>query len=120
GGLVAKRARLNEPREQNGYLSLDTNGIEAWLIETLREFARMGQICAIFPVGHGAAAAIIRDGGLAVPPMDYEQPLPADIANAYREECDLFRDSGSPALPAGLNLGAQLYWLQRRQPELLK
>src|SRR5205823_7307681 len=49
----------------------------------------------------------------------YEEPIPAQVRRAYDAERDAFQLTGSPALPAGLNLGAQLYYLETLQPDLL-
>ena len=75
-------------------------------------------IGAIIPVGHGAAAAIVRGSRLACAPMDYETPIPAALRAQYDTLRDPFADTGSPALPQGLNLGAQLFWLGKLHPDL--
>src|SRR6185369_15642498 len=49
--------------------------------------------------------------------LDYEQALPDDVLAAYRGERDPFAVTGSPALPDGLNFGAQLFWTDRLHPE---
>jgi L-fuculokinase len=69
------------------------------------------------PVTHGATAALIDDAGLVLPVPDYEY-VPGDAADAARYETlrPAFEESGSPRLPAGLNLGRQLDWLQVRFP----
>jgi sugar (pentulose or hexulose) kinase len=75
---------------------------------------------AIIPVGHGAAAAVLDEqSGLVLPPLDYEHPIPVSIRAAYDEQRDAFAFTGSPALPDGLNLGAQLFFLESLHPELL-
>jgi sugar (pentulose or hexulose) kinase len=118
GTLVERRSRLNAKPEAGGYLALDAAGIEKWLATTLRDFSRMARIGNIIPVGHGAAAALIREGKLHAPPLDYEYPIPAAIHLEYDAHREPFLLTGSPALPAGLNLGAQLHFLQRTQPEV--
>jgi sugar (pentulose or hexulose) kinase len=118
GILVERRTRPNEPARTGDYVALDVDGIEVWLSDTLTEFARMGPVGAIVPVGHGAAAAIVRDGKLACPPLDYEAPL--GNRGTYERGRDPFRVTGSPSLPNGLNLGAQLDWLESRDPTLLR
>jgi len=116
GSPIAKRARPNERREMAGYLALDAESIENWLADTLREFGDLADVGQIVPVSHGAGAALVRDGRLALPPMDYEHPIPAAIRRDYEAQRDRFAITGSPALPDGLNLGAQLYYLQSLQP----
>jgi sugar (pentulose or hexulose) kinase len=118
GTLIERRFRLNARPEARGYLALDTAGIETWLAATLRDFAQMERVGRIIPVAHGAAAALIRDGALHAPPVDYEHPIPAAIHREYDEQREPFRLTGSPALPAGLNLGAQLHFLERTRPDI--
>lgn len=92
---------------------LDVHGIAGWLIEALAAFAAH-PIEAIVPVGHGAGVAALRDGALAFAPLDYEAEIPAEVMGRYRAVRDPFAATGSPALPHGLNLGAQLWWLQEQ------
>src|ERR1700677_1332719 len=112
GQCVASRSRPNRSPAVGGGLTLDALGIEAWLEFTLKEFVGLGPVGAIIPVAHGAAAAIIRNGRLQCAPIDYEW-RGAEIDRAtYNKQRDLFAATGSPALPAGLNLGVQLHWLE--------
>ena len=123
GAMLARRTRPNEPvaAKLGGETVrvLDSAGIESWAAEVLREFAGLGRVARIIPVGHGAAAAIVRDGALAAPPLDYEQAIPADCVAAYLGQRDPFARTGSPALPNGLNLGLQLHFLDSLDPTLL-
>ena len=119
GCVIARRSRANERIDAGDYTALDALGIADWLAETLRDFAALADVGAIIPVSHGAAAAIVGDGHLRCPPLDYEQAIPAAIRADYNRQRDAFSATGSPALPAGLNLGLQLYWLQHLHPRLL-
>jgi sugar (pentulose or hexulose) kinase len=118
GSLIARRLRANAVIRTGECLTLDVVGIEAWLAKVLSEFASLGRVGAIVPVGHGAAAALIQDGRLVCPPMDYESPIPAAVRALYEAERDSFSNTGSPALPEGLNLGAQLFWLEQLVPAM--
>ncbi len=120
GAPVARASRANLRIEAEGYTALDADGVEAWIAETLADFATRGTIEAIVPVSHGAAAALIRDGKLAAPPIDYESAVPAAVRADYDRQRDAFAETGSPALPDGLNLGAQLYYLQTLRPDLFE
>ncbi|WP_068072383.1 FGGY-family carbohydrate kinase [Novosphingobium lentum] len=117
GDVVARETRPNRRIDTGAYIALDVDGIEAWLGETLSAFARLDRIDALVPVGHGAAACIVRDGVLALPPLDYEQPIPAAMASAHAAMRDPFAFTGSPLLPDGLNLATQLHWLQTLHPQ---
>ena len=117
GGLVDRATRPNEPRmSRHGYPSLDVEGIEAWLACTLGRFAGQRTIRAIVPVAHGAAAVIMRPDGSWIEPLDYEAALPDALREQYLAQRDPFIETGSPALPCGLNLGAQLHWLEAMLP----
>lgn len=93
---------------------LDVAGIAGWLVEALAAWAGH-PVEAIVPVGHGAGVAALKDGALAFAPLDYEAANPADVMARYRAARDPFAVTGSPALPHGLNLGAQLWWLQEQR-----
>lgn len=114
--MLQRRSRPNERIIEDGRPALDYAGIERWLAETLADFAREADIATIVPVAHGASACIVRGDALAVPPLDYEAELPPDVRDGYCAIRDSFANTGSPRLPAGLNLGAQLFWLQRARP----
>ena len=119
GELIAQRSRPNQPVATEHYVGLDTGGIESWLTETLAHFTRLGPIGTIIPVGHGAALAILKNGRLACPPMDYETPVSTAVRDAYDAGRDPFALTGSPRLPLGLNLGVQLHMLESIRPEIL-
>lgn len=118
GAVIARRERANASVSSGGRRILDVVGIEDWLIQALRELGALAPVKAIVPVAHGAAAAIIRDGALVHPPLDYEQPMPDALMADYRRQRDDFAVSGSPALGDGLNLGAQLHALETIIPDL--
>lgn len=118
GALVARHTRPNAAVRTAAYRALDVDGIEAWVAATLASMAALGPVDAIIPVAHGAAGAVVGRHGLAVPPIDYEDEMPADWRTAYDRERDPFQATGSPALPGGLNLGAQLFRLERENPAL--
>jgi sugar (pentulose or hexulose) kinase len=105
GVVLERRSRANTKLDN----ILDAAGIEEWLTATLTEFAKLANVGAIIPVAHGAAAALVNGGKLVCPPRDYEAPIPPDIRASYDRLRAPFADTGSPALPNGLNLGAQLF-----------
>ncbi|MBU6298611.1 MAG: carbohydrate kinase [Alphaproteobacteria bacterium] len=120
GRLLDRRTRPNEAASAEGYACLDAAGIAAWLEDVLKSFSRIGEIAAIVPVGHGAAACIVDENGLCVPPVDYEAELPPETRARYLALRDPFALTGSPCLPAGLNLGTQLFWLDEIAPHAMR
>ena len=108
--LIDRRIRPNEVwQSPSGYRALDVAGIDAWLIDSIKAFAKIGAIARIVTVGHGAAAVLIRHGKLFLDPIDYEDDIPAGEQARYDTLRDPFEATGSPRLPLGLNLGMQLY-----------
>ncbi|MBK7162937.1 MAG: carbohydrate kinase [Sphingomonadales bacterium] len=119
GVLLDKVIRPNARYEVDGLVRLDAGGIGAWVRETLQNYASKGPVRAIIPVGHGAGVAAIRNSELAFAPLDYEQPIPEAVMTDYRLKRDTFGDTGSPALPLGLNIGSQLHWIETVTPGAL-
>lgn len=117
GKTLAEVRTPNTVRRDGPYPHHDTERLWGWMLGQLREFAALADIRAIVPVTHGATAALIDDAGLVLPVPDYEH-VPGDATDAARYDAlrPAFDESGSPRLPAGLNLGRQLDWLQARFP----
>jgi len=117
GRTLAERRTPNTVRRDGPYPHHDTERLWGWMLGELRELSKHAQVSAIVPVTHGATAALVDDAGLVLPVPDYEH-VPGDATDAARYESlrPAFEESGSPQLPAGLNLGRQLDWLQARFP----
>ena len=95
---------------------LDLNGVGGWLKRALAHAARLARITAIVPVAHGAAGVLLA-GEAPLCALDYEAAPPREIAKAYDTLRDPFEATLSPRLADGLNLGAQLLWLEQLHPE---
>lgn len=118
GELLDGRMRANASVQHEGRAVLDAAGVETFLKSCLTDFSKRGHIHAIIPVAHGAAAAFIESDQLAAPPTCYEESPSLETAQDYAAMRDPFAATGSPSLPAGLNLGAQLLDAERRTPHL--
>ena len=94
---------------------LDLEGIAGWLKQALAQASQLAEITAIVPVGHGAAGVLMA-GETAICALDYEVGPPREIVKAYDRLRDPFEATLSPRLDGGLNLGAQLYWLEQLYP----
>ncbi|QJE01954.1 L-fuculose kinase [Massilia forsythiae] len=119
GALLAERRRPNAVLHDGPYPHLDTEGLWQWLLATCREFAARASVSAIVPVTHGATAALVDAHGLVLPVPDYEFAFDFDAAGAgaaYETVRPAYDETCSPLLPAGLNLGRQLAWLQQAFP----
>jgi sugar (pentulose or hexulose) kinase len=105
------------------YPHLDTTGLWRWMLQAIRDAAARFRIARINVATHGAAAALVDPGlggdGLVLPVLDYEHEAPAR-ESGYDALRPPFTLTLSPALPAGLNLGRQLWWLQQCFPEAFR
>ncbi|GAB3113840.1 hypothetical protein G8770_14590 [Aestuariicella hydrocarbonica] len=121
---LQSRVKSNQVTTSGLYPHFDVDAIWDWLVTTLREWTtehRGLQITALAITTHGATAALIdrhsEGNGLVLPVLDYEFDGLDGSAPAYDKVRPAFDETGSPLLPAGLNLGKQLFWQQQRYPE---
>lgn len=100
------------------YPSLDHESIEKFLVRALSQLSSVHNIDALTVTTHGATVALIdEEGGLALPVIDYECEAIDDTRAQYDKLRPSFSLTGSPSLPGGLNIGAQLYWQQTLFPK---
>ncbi|MFZ5742989.1 MAG: FGGY-family carbohydrate kinase [Pseudomonadota bacterium] len=118
GQCLGRFSHSNQVMSAQGYSALNVVGIEDWLVGAMQACAALGEVISIIPVGHGAAAAVLRGRALAFPVMDYEFPIPDESADRYDRLRDPIEVTGSPRMQWGLNLGCQLFHLMERFPEL--
>lgn len=118
GALLDRQVRPNQASQESGIARLDAAGIAQWAQGVLAGYA--GQpVEYVVPVGHGAGFAAIVDGALAFAPFDYEAVPPQGLSADYAAARAPFAETGSPALPQGLNLGAQVWWAQSLHPDVM-
>lgn len=105
------------------YPQADVASIWHWLGETLRSCQFTEVITSFVVTTHGATAALInatninREDALVLPILDYEFTGIDSCESDYQTVRPDFAQTLSPALPAGLNLGKQLFWLQNTYKE---
>ena len=99
-------------------LQLDVVAIEAWLLDALRQAPGRERIAVFVPIAHGAAGVLVDHSGEVLAAPDYEDSCFDEVAAEYSALRDQYNQTFSPNLPQGLNLGRQLFYLQRRRPEL--
>jgi sugar (pentulose or hexulose) kinase len=116
---VAVRTRPNAVLRIGPYPHHDIDGLWAFILESLVALNKERAVDAISVTTHGATAAVLDAAGdLAMPVLDYEHDGPDTMRAAYEKVRPLFRETGSPALPIGLNLGAQLFWQEQAHQEM--
>ena len=109
----------NRPLRTGPYPHHDVEALWTFILDSLAELSRQHGIDAISVTAHGATAVLLGENGssLALPVLDYEHDGPDDLRSDYEAVRPPFAETGSPSLPLGLNLGAQLYWQSRTFPE---
>lgn len=103
------------------YPCADVGKIWDWICASIKETSSDFHINKITITTHGATAALIdrdkQDGdGLVLPVLDYEYVNTLTDIPEYDDIRPRFADTYSPSLPAGLNLGRQLFWLKQAYP----
>lgn len=114
---VAVRRTANSVLAAAPYPHFDANRLWAFILDSLSALHRERAIDAISVTTHGATAVLLDSrGDLALPILDYEHDGPNELFEEYGALRPPFAETGSPRLPCGLNIGAQLYWQQSRFP----
>ncbi len=113
------RTMPNRVRPAPPYPHYDIAGLWDFILQALADLNAAHPVDAVVVTAHGASIVLLdRDGGLACPMLDYEHPGPDAMAAEYDRLRPPFADTGSPRLPLGLNVGAQLHWLLATQAGL--
>ncbi|WBU60599.1 FGGY-family carbohydrate kinase [Paracoccus albus] len=97
----------------------DLEGHWDFFLEHLTRVHSEHGVDAISVTTHGASCVLLdHDGDLAAPMLDYEHPGPDLTRAEYEAIRPDFAQTGSPRLPMGLNVGAQLHWMLKIDPRL--
>ncbi|MDX7953037.1 carbohydrate kinase, partial [Lichenihabitans sp. Uapishka_5] len=110
------RTMPNQVLQDGPYPHVDVTALQNFFVDALADLWRDGGFDAVSITAHGAAGALLRGSDLALPVLDYEYAGPDAVAADYDRVRPGFAESFAPRLPGGLNLGAQLFWQERRFP----
>ncbi len=106
----------NAVLREGPYPHHDMDALWAFALSGLKLAAAWG-VDAVSITTHGAACVLVDEAGaLALPMLDYENDGPESVAAEYGAVRPGFAETGSPRLPVGLNVGAQVFWLARAFP----
>ncbi|WP_209091274.1 FGGY-family carbohydrate kinase [Agrobacterium tumefaciens] len=118
GEEIACEKRTNPVLRDGPYPHYDVEMLWHFILSALQRFGREPGFDAISITTHGASAALLDgNGNLAMPVLDYEHSYPKPVQKVYRELRPDFAETGSPQLPAGLNLGAQIHFQKTAFPD---
>ncbi|MCP4384002.1 MAG: carbohydrate kinase [Hyphomicrobiales bacterium] len=104
-------------RADGPYPHSDVDAIWDFFADQLKSYAAGHPVDGISVSAHGSAIVLIGSDDVALPVLDYEHTGPDELTDEYDAARPDFTDTLSPRLPRGLNVGAQLFWLQRRFPD---
>ncbi len=108
----------NRVRQDGLYPHYDTGRLWEFMLDGLAELDRTQRIEALVVTTHGACGTLLDAAGdLAMPVLDYEHAGPDELTAEYDAVRPGFAETGSPRLPLGLNLGAQVFWQLETFPE---
>ncbi len=119
GRVVADRSHPNaslSPDADWPYLRLDTERAWRFLVAALKEVGAEHSIEAISITTHGASGVLVTDEGVALPPVDYEFDGFGAVDAAYDAIRPPFEECFSMLSAGGLNLGRQIFYLERTFP----
>ncbi len=115
---------LNTPNaiiEDGLYPHVAIDRLWEFMLHSIGAISANHKIDGVSITTHGACAALLDvNGHLAMPILDYEFDGPTSTAIEYDALRPPFSETGSPRLPVGLNLGAQIFWQQKSFPQLFK
>ena len=118
-GEIAVETRPNRVLPGPPWPHFDLEGHWQFFLAGLRRLGAEHGVDAISVTAHGASGVLLdREGRLAASMLDYEHDGPDTTAAAYDAIRPPFAETGSPRLPVGLNLGAQLHWMLQTEPGL--
>ena len=94
----------------------------AFVLEGLAALSRSHPLQHFVASGHGSGGMLVTDDpdaggtGLALPMIDYEQPLPPGVDEAYAPQSGGFFDRGSAVMMAATHTARQMFWAETADP----
>lgn len=103
----------------------DIEGIEQWLIATLKDLSELYNIEVISISTHGATMVCIdKNGNAAVPPVAYTNEVDLDVHDKFFNKVgsplDLQRSTATAELRPLINIGKLIYFLQTKYESQFK
>ena len=117
GAVLETLSAPNIARDGPPYRYHDLATLEDWLFDGLRELGRRHAIGTIVACAHGSGGVLVTPEGPALPMIDYEQPTPDDVDEAYRRAVGSYRQRGSAVMLGAAHLARQMLWQEMRWPE---
>ncbi|OAP36930.1 carbohydrate kinase [Sinorhizobium glycinis] len=121
GTIVETLSVPNPVRPGPPWRHHDLQSLGEWVFDTLAALSRRYDLAALVTAGHGSGGVLTgadpdAGDGAVLPMIDYEQPLPDDIREAYAPFAGTFLDRGSATMHGATHQARQLYWMAQREP----
>ena len=116
GDIIAEERTAPRWRDHGGMKVLDDVQLYDWMRTALADAIERHGVGGVMFSGHGCTFALVSDGALTHPILDYEQDPPEDIAQRIETLLPDFAETYSPRLPLGLNFSRHLLWLEEAAP----
>ncbi|NLS16625.1 carbohydrate kinase [Rhizobium sp. P40RR-XXII] len=117
GHVLETLSTPNRVKEAPPYRHHDLDELESWLIDNLAALGKRHDIGAIVTCAHGSGGVLVDRQGAAMPMIDYEQPIPADVDACYRAIVGPYRERASAIMLGAAHLARQMLWQEMHWPE---
>ncbi|MGY4750484.1 FGGY family carbohydrate kinase [Pannonibacter sp. Q-1] len=122
GGVVETVAIANPVRPGPPWQHHDLAGLGDWIFEELAALTRRHPLQTFVCTAHGSGGVLTgpdpdTGDGAALPMIDYEQPLPSAVREAYVPLAGSFRHRGSAIMHGATHQARQLLWMETAEPE---
>ncbi len=117
GAILETLSTPNVVLDEPPYRHHDIRDLEQWVSAGLRDLRTRHPIGAIVTCAHGSGGVLVGPEGPVLPMIDYEQPIPSDVATAYAAAVGPYRERGSAVMLGAAHLARQMLWQQTRWPD---
>lgn len=122
GEVHETRSIPNPTRPGPPWCHHDLETLSDWVFEELAGLGRRYPIETFVATAHGSGGVLVGDDpdqgdGTVLPMIDYEQPLPLPVRDAYGPVSGSFRDRGSAVMHGATHQARQLLWMEMVEPQ---
>lgn len=117
GEILESISAQNTVHDGPPYRHHDLAALEAWLLAGLKDLGTRHAIGAVVACAHGSGGVLAGEDGPALPMVDYEQPLPADVEAAYPALAGTYRERGSAIMLGSAHIARQMLWQEMHWPQ---
>jgi len=123
GHVVEVLSVPNPVREGPPWRHHDLKALNAWVLAGLADLGTRHPLAHFVASGHGSGGVLAGadpdagGDGAVLPMVDYEQPLPEGLAEAYAPLAGDFFDRGSAVMMAATHTARQMFWAETACPQ---